>query len=155
MTVGENQKKSEIKIYLFRTSWTTYVRICVFEAQKFVHLRAILADFPDTNHQELQPSGGQNMRLALFSFVVTVIALSVYAIPNDKHSCNNLNGMYNICISKNIFSLFLLDGSVAQFALTLEHLEVAYYTFGLQQFDEATFIKGWLVIGIELQSIGC
>jgi hypothetical protein len=31
----------------------TYVRICVFEAQKFVHLRAILADFPDTKHQEL------------------------------------------------------------------------------------------------------
>jgi len=23
------------------------------EAQKFVHLRAILVDFPDTNHQEL------------------------------------------------------------------------------------------------------
>ena len=31
----------------------TYVRICVFGAENFVHLRAILADFPDTNHQEL------------------------------------------------------------------------------------------------------
>ena len=32
---------------------TNSVQICVFEAQKFVHLRPILADFPDTNHQEL------------------------------------------------------------------------------------------------------
>jgi hypothetical protein len=53
MTAGENQKKSEIKIYLLGRHVTTYVRICVFEAKKFVHLRAIFADFPDTNHQEL------------------------------------------------------------------------------------------------------
>jgi hypothetical protein len=29
------------------------VRICVFEAQKFPHLRAILADLPGTKYQEL------------------------------------------------------------------------------------------------------
>ena len=52
---GKNQKKKirKLKITILGRHVATYVRICVFEAQKFVHLRAILADFPDTNHQEL------------------------------------------------------------------------------------------------------
>jgi hypothetical protein len=32
---------------------TTSVRICVFEAQKFVHLRAIFGNFPDTKYRKV------------------------------------------------------------------------------------------------------
>ena len=46
-------EKLEIKFTILGHHVETYVRICVFEAQKFMHLRAILVDFPDTNHQEL------------------------------------------------------------------------------------------------------
>ena len=45
-TVTACWKKTEIKFYHLGRYVVTYVRICVFEAQKFVHLRAILADFP-------------------------------------------------------------------------------------------------------------
>ena len=56
MTVAEREKSEKIrnlKFTILGRHVVTYVRICVFEAQKFVHLRAILADFPDTKHQEL------------------------------------------------------------------------------------------------------
>ena len=42
-----------MKITILEHHVAAYVRICVFEAQKFVHLRAILAIFPDTKLQEL------------------------------------------------------------------------------------------------------
>jgi len=47
---GKNEK---LKITILEHHVAAYVRICVFEAQKFVHLRAILAIFPDTKLQEL------------------------------------------------------------------------------------------------------
>ena len=85
------------------------------------------------------------MRLALTSFLVAVFSVQLaVSIPFDKYwHTESTNGMYNnICILPKRWNfLFILDTSVVQFALTLEHLEVAYYTFGLQKFSESDFIN--------------
>jgi len=60
-------KKWETKNYYFRTSRGCLCPNCVFEAQKFVHLRAILVDFPDTKLQEL-PGAWKGAKKAEGSF---------------------------------------------------------------------------------------
>jgi hypothetical protein len=57
--MGKSENFRKLKITILGRHVTTYVQICVFEAQNFVHLRAILADFPDTKleHQELPYAG--------------------------------------------------------------------------------------------------
>lgn len=74
-----------------------------------------------------------SMRLALFSYVLAALSIQqAVAIPS---------GMYSICIFRIVFYCDILaDISILQFALTLEHIEVAYYTIGTQLFNESTFI---------------
>lgn len=81
------------------------------------------------------------MRLALFSFIVTALSVQqAVSISIGKRSSNI--GMYDICIFQNVFYwIFILDISILLFALTLERLEVAFYTLGLQKFSEEDFVN--------------
>jgi hypothetical protein len=84
------------------------------------------------------------MRLRLFSCVVAALSVQqAVSIPFDNRAASN-SGTCNICIFQYIFYwnvYFILDTSTVQFALTLEHVEVAFYTLGLQLFNESTFIS--------------
>ena len=89
-----------------------------------------------------RPLSHTDMRLALIS--LAVFALSVQqavSLPSNKRGSSYYGGMYSICIfHPNIFyGIFIIDIIVAQIALTLEYLEVAFYQCGLNQFDEAAF----------------
>ena len=85
------------------------------------------------------------MRQALFSFVVAALCIQqALSHPFDKRA---LDGMCNILIY-NLFCLLdcsVLDTTldsdvkVLNYALTLEHLENAFYSGALAQFDEKAF----------------
>ena len=57
----------------------TYVRIWVFEAQKFVHLRAILVDVPDTKYQEL-PGASCNEGQNIDSITTEMAVMAFYTL---------------------------------------------------------------------------
>lgn len=79
------------------------------------------------------------MRPALFSCAVATLAIQqAVSIPFDERAASN-SGMYNILIFHVFISLECLDTHIVQFALTLEHLEVAFYARGLALFNDSAF----------------
>ena len=89
------------------------------------------------------------MRTAIFSFLVAALSVQqAVSIPFDKRDASK-HGMYidiMMCLPKrrvygNVYFI-LLDTEILQFALTLEHVEVAFYTLALQQlFNQLDFIE--------------
>jgi hypothetical protein len=67
------EKNLKLKITILESHVITYVRICVLEAQKFVHLRPILADFPDTKHQELPGASSDAGNLVYWELVSRMV----------------------------------------------------------------------------------
>jgi hypothetical protein len=84
------------------------------------------------------------MRQALFSFVVAALCVQqALSHPFDKRASD---GMYNILIYYliRLLDYFVLDTlntdtQVLNYALTLEHLENAFYSGGLAKFDDEAF----------------
>ena len=92
----------------------------------------------------LPPSHTDSMHIPIFSFVVAALSVQQAAsIPFNKRDAPT-NGMHiNMYIFQNalMFTIFNLDTHILQFALTLEHIEVAFYTLALQQFSQSAFIE--------------
>ena len=65
--MGSLSHAEEKLISFFGHHVATSVQICIFEAQKFAHLRVILGDFPDTKHQEL-PRASKGLKKIFFFF---------------------------------------------------------------------------------------
>lgn len=84
------------------------------------------------------------MHIPIFPFVVAALSVQQAAsIPFNKRDAST-NGMHiNKHIFQNalMFTIFNLDTHILQFALTLEHIEVAFYTLALQQFSQSAFIE--------------
>ena len=83
----------------------TYVRICVFEAQKFVHLRAILVDFPDTKYQELP--GAYLYTEILISNYAGFEAIFRYFQPTYTHNGRSKYTEQHWTLFTGLFSLCL------------------------------------------------
>ena len=82
------------------------------------------------------------MRSALVFFVVAALSVQqAISLPFAKRA---IDGVYNIHLSTYFaycvfFFSFTLDTTILNYALTLEHLENAFYSGGLGQFNDQAF----------------
>lgn len=88
------------------------------------------------------------MHLALFSFVFAVLSVQVAISRPFERRDATIDGMYNIIVyifqhillTDFLFFIFKkLDVDVLNYALTLEHLENAFYTGGLEKYNDQAF----------------